>query len=62
MTRFDITLKSIIRSMRTRFLQSLAIEGDYSEVSPNFPDTLERRVDFVARVKAGRKRAYLAQV
>jgi hypothetical protein len=62
MTRFDITLKSIIRSVRTRFLQSLAIEGEYSEVSPNFPDTRERRVDFVARVKAGRKRAYLAHV
>jgi len=48
--------------VRTRFLQSLAIEGEYSEVSPNFPDTRERRVDFVARVKAGRKRAYLAHV
>jgi hypothetical protein len=44
MTRFDITLKSLLQSAAgTRFLKCLAIQGKYSELSPVFPNTRERR-------------------
>lgn len=62
MTKYDITLKSILRSEPTQFLRLLGVEGEYSEVSPHFPDTRERRVDFVMCVKAHRKRPYLVHV
>lgn len=63
MTRFDITLKSLLQSAAdTRFLQCLSIQGRFDEVSPAFPSTRERRVDFVARVKEPRKRAYLVHI
>jgi hypothetical protein len=43
-------------------LHSLGIEGEYSELSPNFPSTRERRVDFLALVRAPRRRTYLAHI
>lgn len=55
MSRFDISLKSLLQSEAdTRFLQCLAIKGRFDEVSHAFRNTRERRVDFVARVKAQR--------
>jgi hypothetical protein len=62
MTKFDVTLKSVLRDGKTQVLRALGIEGEYSELAPNLPSTRERRVDFLALVKAPRRRAYLAHV
>jgi hypothetical protein len=52
MTRFDVTLKTLLQSAaHTQFLRCLNIRGEFDQVSPEFPNARQRRVDFVARVK-----------
>lgn len=62
MTRYDITLKSVLREGRTEVLKSLGMPGAYEELSPVFPSTRERRTDFLAVVNTPRKKPFLAHV
>jgi hypothetical protein len=62
MTRYDVTLKSVLRDGKTEVLRSLGMAGDYEELSPVFPSARERRTDFLAVVRSPRKRGFLAHV
>jgi hypothetical protein len=62
MTRYDVTLKSVLRDGKTEVLRSLGMAGDYEELSPVFPSARERRTDFLVVVRSPRKRAFLAHV
>jgi len=63
MTRFDVALKTLLQSAaQTQFLRYLNIRGELDQVSPEFPNAPQRRVDFVARVKEPGKRPYLAHI
>jgi hypothetical protein len=46
--QYDITLKHVIRVSAKAFLRQMGIEGRVVPVRTDFPNTKERRVDFLA--------------
>jgi hypothetical protein len=62
MSRYDISLKAVLKRGNSRILGALGIPGDYRELSPEFPSIRKRTADFLAVVKPFRKRRHLAHV
>jgi hypothetical protein len=59
--KYGIPLKTIIKNRRSSLRSALGIQGEWRELPGNFP-AREDEVDFLAYVKNGRRRAYLAHV
>ncbi|MCC8953632.1 hypothetical protein H8B02_09260 [Bradyrhizobium sp. Pear77] len=59
--KYDVPLKTIIKNRRSNLRAALGIQGEWRELPTNFP-AREHEVDFLAYVKNGRRRAYLAHV
>jgi hypothetical protein len=59
--KYDIPLKTIMKNRHSSLRSALGIQGEWRELPDNFP-AREDEVDFLAYVKNGRRRAYLAHV